>query len=64
MKHQRRRSGAPCYLKRKYENRGAALTALAEAVRSIDSGKVPIRFYRCSFCRGWHLTSQNKRKGA
>lgn len=43
----------------RFRDKLAAQIELAGAVRR-DKGEQ--RAYRCEFCRGWHLTSQSKRR--
>lgn len=47
--------------KRAYKDRIAALLALANT-QNVDSptrAKTEKRAYRCSYCKKWHLTSQD-----
>lgn len=37
--------------------------AIAAAIQYSRRGKA-LRVYRCGECHGWHLTSQQRRKGA
>lgn len=54
-------------VKRRFRDEIAALHALgriAAAVPDERRPKRPIRAYHCQHCRGWHLTSQEKRDAA
>jgi hypothetical protein len=48
----------------RYRDRVGALFAMAGAQRKDGSKreKIEQRVYRCPHCRGWHLTSQAKRR--
>lgn len=56
-----------CGTKIRYRDEIAAKLALAEIAHSDSStrSKNEVRAYRCSRCRGWHLTSMtlNEQKG-
>lgn len=47
-----------CQDKRRYRDELGAKVALASA-QARDKGEK--RAYRCPFCRGWHLTSQERK---
>lgn len=49
-------NGKRCPTKRRYRDRLDALIALARIRRDGER-----RIYRCPLCRGWHLTSQERR---
>ena len=51
--------GKRCTEKRRFRTRLDAMMALAWTQRR-DTGER--RLYRCPICKGWHLTSQAKRK--
>lgn len=48
----------------RYRDRLAALMALAKLQHQDKAGHTERRLYRCLHCRGWHLTSQTKRRAA
>jgi hypothetical protein len=57
----RRQRDAMCAGKRRYRDEVAAMMALSRiGTRGRDRGTAPIRQYRCPYCRGWHLTSQQR----
>ena len=46
-----------CLRKRRLASEGAAVAAALEAQAAAE---VPLRVYRCTLCRQWHLTSRTK----
>lgn len=46
-----------CRDKTRHATQGKALVAAVRAARRGDR----LRVYRCPICKGWHLTSQEKR---
>lgn len=52
-----------CKQKVRYRDRIAALMALATLRHQDKAGHIETRAYRCRYCRGWHLTSQEPRTG-
>jgi hypothetical protein len=52
--------------KRIFRSEFEAMLALNKAVRRRDEGRRfnEVRCYRCPWCRGWHLASEPRRKGA
>ena len=53
----------PC-TKVRYRDKGSALLALDTVQRKFDDEDVKVekRAYRCPLCKGWHLTSTEKRR--
>lgn len=43
-----------CDSKNRYATRGEAETAIATCA---SYGRTGLHYYRCSYCKGWHLTS-------
>lgn len=56
----RMRNGQHVCVKHRYQNEGAATSALVQMQREPDGRRKPIRAYPCYFCCGWHITSQLK----
>lgn len=48
-----------CASKRRYPSQDAAIAAAIAAVHARGGS---LRWYRCRFCGGWHLTSKPRRK--
>lgn len=46
--------------KRRYRTEEDARLWLVEITRNPMTKKIPTRAYLCSFCNGWHLTSQDR----
>lgn len=44
--------------KRRYRKEFDAMMALAAVHADPKTPKIPVRWYRCGFCHGYHLTSQ------
>lgn len=47
--------------KRRYRDRVAALMALVSIDKADKHGHDEQRAYKCPHCKGWHLTSEDKR---
>lgn len=45
----------------RYRDSLEAKMALARITNTSNRDRVPQRSYKCPHCKGWHLTSQNKR---
>ncbi len=51
-----------CSDKLRYRDRVSALIASADLERDDDPKHPELRPYLCPVCRGWHLTSQERRE--
>jgi ribosomal protein L34E len=47
--------------KHRHGSRKRALSALNELRAAAKTARRPVAVYRCGFCSGWHLTSQEQR---
>lgn len=47
--------------KTRYRDDLEAKIAISRLSNTSQRDTIPHRTYRCPFCKGWHLTSQNKR---
>ncbi|WOH61937.1 hypothetical protein [Bradyrhizobium sp. BWC-3-1] len=56
----RLRNGQHVCVKHRYPDEQFATTAIDQIQREPDGRRKPIRAYACSFCFGWHITSQPK----
>lgn len=50
-----------CKGKRRYRDHDEAVTALHKLRNKSTRSRVPSRPYECPVCKGWHVTSQEKR---
>ena len=44
--------------KRTFHSEHQASNALSNAWQSMRTCKMPVRYYKCNLCTGWHLTSK------